>query len=1402
VATLAENENDTIAFKAFQGILKIVKEGRCPILNAIDDGLGNAPYAIKDRSMHKNYIEETPMCPTVLYDLIARFINAIAPRLHILIARGRSLPLSAQYVVIEAISYILRFLLDMGVRIRTDEPSRYESPIAWSISFIQTIVLPLLNINKTNMPSIVLASSNAIWTICCSKLMKSKRFEWYPQVAHNLFNMVLQKNPNFPYQFIRHCNANDERKTQNSLRLVSKPTIYTNGFPFQHGEMIERVIGSIAYIPKSEWHAVLPLTIRIIGSVVHVKKRLVMLQYIFDLMLHEQHIDLNGKTPNLLERCFKQNEWLHHLVYSPCVEDANQINIDSASTPLYSTATPFYFREEVILSIFLSWVKCFNTNYSKTNSNAGVRHSKKKNESEKLIPVAFALLEQFYICFSYFNHRNNKQRTARDQHIHEYLRTALICHVYLDVFEICLKHIVTTNMNNQDYESTIYMFYNNFLTMVLLESEETEEEEEEALINKYSSKTNRVQHVEHHKNVSLLECLRLNVNIHGLILIIKYINVFIDYNDVYDNDIVGETNKGKRVKLETAIIHILNIYVNVTNSSSSSSSSSSNNNSHHVRSNNRSDSGSDKHYGNNAGDTMGKCFATDHLLSSMYIFIPALLTFMKAVLLKSRTSRQTIGMPLGSPLHDNMMGNVTMIENITDWIHKVIYRLEESNQIVSNTSGDANNRSNFIVNKGTLPSHILSEMLKTLINSTSTILLGATVKPSEDTNDIIGIIRKNVDGVKISNSNNNNNTDGAKYPIVVGAGVFYDQIAECTYDLKLTPQDTDDTNRNMLKYLIHLHDHIQSPYCLSNGIDNNLTFRNCCIKQMETDEEILEDIIMKNPMVKRDDLIKASWISSPRSLFLSRSSFYNKQMYDEINPILPRLNVDEDVDYKDLNGSSDPLMVSMKHQYFHLSKRLVISVRIMSMMNFPCYGPVHVRLALSNTSVLTVSPTGIQHTFEGTLLPRTTLQWDTVFYVESFDDVSVTPLVKIAYIKTCDPTSNNNANGDSTEGNGGKYGSANNEETTIEEEYYDDSELEENTDNEGDDVPQQYIVLKCEKYYVTKCNFITRGPNWVKNATESFTSLWIRLNNIFFSYGEAHVHSERTNTPEEVLALLACCSRKYFRYLGVIPTGRNMTGGGFIGTTCENHWLLFTVTIVKDISFDDANSNNAISSSSSSNNINNANNTNHVAIGSNSSFNNTNISPVQMEMLNKTFSLPHLEYINNTRIFNDNDNKDQSKSNKHQRSSGEGINVWKAQFEFRSDSSHVLNRIKGKHAFSNDNYGGSFSTFIDIISNGLFQVSLQNSNHENTIATTEDEIFSSLSKNKHELVYEVDRVNKVTKHFEPENSSSSSSNSHHHSMHQNNALFRSEMLDHTIEEEGNAEDSMDNLLFVVNEFRR
>ena len=94
----------------------------------------------------------------------------------------------------------------------------------------------------------------------------------------------------------------------------------------------------------------------------------------------------------------------------------------------------------------------------------------------------------------------------------------------------------------------------------------------------------------------------------------------------------------------------------------------------------------------------------------------------------------------------------------------------------------------------------------------------------------------------------------------------------------------------------------------------------------------------------------------------------------------------------------------------------------------------------------------------------------------------------------------------------------------------------------------------------------------------------------------------------------------------------------------------------------------------------------------------------------------------------------------------ENIKIWKAQFEFRSDSNHILKRLKGEKLFHNDN-GYSFSTFLDRISHGLFQGSLQQQrSSRNANNNNDDEIFASLLERKDELIFEVDRVNKLTKH--------------------------------------------------------
>ena len=80
------------------------------------------------------------------------------------------------------------------------------------------------------------------------------------------------------------------------------------------------------------------------------------------------------------------------------------------------------------------------------------------------------------------------------------------------------------------------------------------------------------------------------------------------------------------------------------------------------------------------------------------------------------------------------------------------------------------------------------------------------------------------------------------------------------------------------------------------------------------------------------------------------------------------------------------------------------------------------------------------------------------------------------------------------------------------EEYYYDSEMEDmeednndnTTSNNNDDNHenvQQYVTILCEKYDISKCDFITRGPNWIKHSVDSFTSLWIRFHAFYITLG-------------------------------------------------------------------------------------------------------------------------------------------------------------------------------------------------------------------------------------------------------------------------------------------------------------
>ena len=193
--------------------------------------------------------------------------------------------------------------------------------------------------------------------------------------------------------------------------------------------------------------------------------------------------------------------------------------------------------------------------------------------------------------------------------------------------------------------------------------------------------------------------------------------------------------------------------------------------------------------------------------------------------------------------------------------------------------------------------------------------------------------------------------------------------------------------------------------------------------------------------------------------------------------------------YVTLNGSSDPCTVALKYRYFPTSKRLIVSVRILSMMNFKCYGPIHVRLALSNTCVVAMSPSGLQHTFEGTVLQRTSLEWETMLYVESLQDVSITPLVSIYYVKA------SNANHDHSEQNSTQGKSVEGTDDSLQD---------------IDDSPCR-ISIACVEHRMSRYELVTRGPRWI-NTSNAFAALWARMEHNIFSYAESYVRI-RLDTP-------------------------------------------------------------------------------------------------------------------------------------------------------------------------------------------------------------------------------------------------------------------------------------------------
>ena len=105
-----------------------------------------------------------------------------------------------------------------------------------------------------------------------------------------------------------------------------------------------------------------------------------------------------------------------------------------------------------------------------------------------------------------------------------------------------------------------------------------------------------------------------------------------------------------------------------------------------------------------------------------------------------------------------------------------------------------------------------------------------------------------------------------------------------------------------------------------------------------------------------------------------------------------------------------------------------------------------------------------------------------MLYVEYLQDVSITPLVSIYYVKA------SNANHDHSEQNSTQDTSAKETEDSLQD-----------TDNS----PCR-ISIACAQHRMSRYELVTRGPRWM-STSNAFAALWARMEHNIFSYAESYV---------------------------------------------------------------------------------------------------------------------------------------------------------------------------------------------------------------------------------------------------------------------------------------------------------
>jgi hypothetical protein len=445
IARSAEDDDIAIAAASFRAINRLFREGYQASLTAVDDEFGLNAVGVRDRLLGNCNRSNTngKSVPSPLFEFIKRFINATAPRVHILIARARTIPHIYSSPALEAVTYLLLHLLDNGIQVRVDEPPRYESPVVLSITWVDTVLLNVLHAMAA--PSLMFSAGLAVWRLSHVTLLDRFRPNWLSIVV-SCFMQIMQRKSGYPFGTVIQKFSGDSIRTQSVPNKVS---------------VVNVIVSSLYWVQRELHYPLFPFALRAVAGIEEVALRLAYFQHIADLVLyHNVNYDNmyeEGDSVRARLRCsltciFESDAWMAELM-SIAVSVPSAKHLFSAYARCLSPGlNPLRCREEIAMTFLLAWTNTYYRMFADAS----------QTPSAEGVSAAWSLLEHFRCVLEWPAAPIEKLETGVKGEASTSVHThgSPTAHLYVDILELILPQIsLLAEYTNLESTSMIIMEY-------------------------------------------------------------------------------------------------------------------------------------------------------------------------------------------------------------------------------------------------------------------------------------------------------------------------------------------------------------------------------------------------------------------------------------------------------------------------------------------------------------------------------------------------------------------------------------------------------------------------------------------------------------------------------------------------------------------------------------------------------------------------------------------------------------------------------------------------------------------------------------------------------------------------------------------------------------------------------